>query len=594
MTKHIYVFIILFVISAPLTSAAEYLNLSRDANGWTVFSPSADSDVIYIDSVSGDDSACRSYRTSDSEMGGDPFNPAGAVIPCETITKAWTLTGESQPDWFLFKRGSTFDARMELSRQKGRSATEPRVFASYGASGDMPIFRGGLATDGNDNAEYLAVSGLDLYRDINDPDSPNYAPEETSSSGISLFSHVTYHHKGILIEGCKIRWFQDNILGGVLGDGTSSGITIRRNVVHDSSSRSGGHSQGVIVSGVDGFLFEENILDHNGWRMQNDGDGQEDVGEATQFNHNLYSTGNQNSTIKNNIFMRPSSINAKNANYSLTTPVAGLVIENNLFVDGEIAISIGASDQSMLDGHTTPTVTGNIFTHGGNSNATNREFTEFFYNYNVNHGSFTNNLMIHQENATINGVFLYNGFNHNGSSYSGNIVYNCLNTRGFESKYDGGGSAQMTGSFNNNKIDATGEVFYFPDVADISGFSFSGNKYNSTKAANTWFNINGSMLTNAQWVTLTGDNSTFEAATYPDPTRDVDTYMQSLGETATIDAFIAKCRMQDRYSWDTRYTADAVNNYIRAGFGVGEYTPPGQARRLSLAGRPIKLAEPGP
>lgn len=47
--------------------------------------------------------------------------------------------------------------------------------------------------------------------------------------------------------------------------------------------------------------------------------------------------------------------------------------------------------------------------------------------------------------------------------------------------------------------------------------------------------------------------------------------MTSTGETATIDAFIAKARAQDRYNgWDPRFTADAVNDYIRAGFGMGQ------------------------
>ena len=46
--------------------------------------------------------------------------------------------------------------------------------------------------------------------------------------------------------------------------------------------------------------------------------------------------------------------------------------------------------------------------------------------------------------------------------------------------------------------------------------------------------------------------------------------MQSLSQTATIAAFIAKCRAQDRYSWDTDYTAEVVNDWLRAGFWESE------------------------
>ena len=51
----------------------------------------------------------------------------------------------------------------------------------------------------------------------------------------------------------------------------------------------------------------------------------------------------------------------------------------------------------------------------------------------------------------------------------------------------------------------------------------------------------------------------FTKKTLPDETRTVETYMTSIGGTATLDAFYAKCRLQDRYNWDAKYTADAVN-----------------------------------
>ncbi len=55
---------------------------------------------------------------------------------------------------------------------------------------------------------------------------------------------------------------------------------------------------------------------------------------------------------------------------------------------------------------------------------------------------------------------------------------------------------------------------------------------------------------------------------YPDPERTIESYMTTLGETPTLEAFLAGARAQSRASWNPDYTAQAVNEYIREGFGV--------------------------
>ena len=61
---------------------------------------------------------------------------------------------------------------------------------------------------------------------------------------------------------------------------------------------------------------------------------------------------------------------------------------------------------------------------------------------------------------------------------------------------------------------------------------------------------------------------------YPDPTRTVGTYAGTLGLTATTDAFLAAARTQSKDNWNTALTASAVNDYIRAGFGIGSASNP--------------------
>jgi len=56
---------------------------------------------------------------------------------------------------------------------------------------------------------------------------------------------------------------------------------------------------------------------------------------------------------------------------------------------------------------------------------------------------------------------------------------------------------------------------------------------------------------------------------YPNSERDIKTYMTSLGHsTPTLEAFLAEMRLQSRQNWRPEYTAKAVNDYIREGFGV--------------------------
>lgn len=53
---------------------------------------------------------------------------------------------------------------------------------------------------------------------------------------------------------------------------------------------------------------------------------------------------------------------------------------------------------------------------------------------------------------------------------------------------------------------------------------------------------------------------------YSDPARKISQYMQDLGEGSTFYDFIAKGLTLSKYNWDIRWTAQAVNKYVRAGF----------------------------
>lgn len=562
-------FVVFFLtIFSPGLSFSAYLNLPKDASGWTIFSPSVDTDVTYVDSVAGSDTTCRSYRTSDNQMGSDPFHPAGAVLPCATAAKAKTFIGNGQPDWMLCKRGSVFNEGIENSNN-GRSATEPIVIASYGTSGDLPIFRSGYSNGGgNRSVQYLAISGIDFYRDTRDPISPNYSPSGQATTGLLLYLHDQYQLEAVLIEGCRFRFFLNNVNispGSVL---TNSGLMFRRNTVLSAYSNNEGHSQGILAYNMDGFTIEENIFDHNGWLVQSNGDATQDNGEATIFNHNAYLTNNKNMLIKNNVFIRGASNNTK-IKYQSTGLGTGLVVDNNLYLGGEVAVSVGPTDEHADYSAVNPQVTNNVWLNPGKWNPTNREVAWFFYNHNWDGGEIAHNYMLHQtDDAIVNGSFFHIGFTGRNISVHDNVVYDSKNiTTVSLQALDTGDPARSGISITDNVFDTT--TSYIVDTTtlpDLNAYSFSGNKYNTTKTANTWFNIHSTVLTNAQWQSTTGDNSTFEQVIYLDPTRSIETYMTHTGGTATADAFIAGCRKQDRFNWDERYTSNSVNAWIKEGF----------------------------
>lgn len=574
------VLIVLFLtIHFPETSFASFIDLPRDANGWTVFNPSADTDVVYVDSATGNDTTCRSYRTTDGEMGSDPFNPAGAVLPCATAIKAWTFISNTQPDWVLFKRGSVFNFRLIPTRQVGRSSIEPMVFSSYGSSGEMPIITGGLETNGNSDTKYLAVSGLDFYRDTRDPDSPNYAPSGQAADGIFTYSNGTHYQIGVLIEGCRVRFFLNNVNIAPVALTGNTGFTFRRNVVLNAYSNNEGHSQGMFAYNIDGLIIEENIFDHNGWLVQSNGDATQDNGEATIFNHNAYLGHNKNMSVKNNIFIRGASNNTK-VRYSDTGEGIGLVIDNNLYLGGEIAISIGPPDEHADYSVVNPQVTENVWLNPGKWNPTNREVAWFFYNFNWDGGNVSHNYMLHQtDDAITNGQFFHIQYTGRNITINNNVVYDVKNVTPVSLQPLDTGDPERSGiAITNNSFDTTTNLTVDAALlADVSAYSFSGNKYNTTKTADTWFNVNSSIKTNAQWQAITGDDSTFEQAAFPDSARTIESYMTYIGGTNTADAFIAGCRAQNRFNWNKRYTAETVNAWIKAGFSGsgGVITPKG-------------------
>src|SRR3989338_1091043 len=85
-------------------------------DGWTVFTPSPDTRIIYVSSSEGNDL-------------NDGLSPQ---TPKQTISAGKALLRDTYPDWLLLKRGDMWYETLDGWKISGRSADEPMLISSYG------------------------------------------------------------------------------------------------------------------------------------------------------------------------------------------------------------------------------------------------------------------------------------------------------------------------------------------------------------------------------------------------------------------------------------------------------------------------------
>jgi hypothetical protein len=154
-------------------------------------------------------------------------------------------------------------------------------------------------------------------------------------------------------------------------------------------------------------------------------------------------------------------------------------------------------------------------------------------------------------------------------------------------------SAVATGNVILNSTDIHASSGLLPRNQGINVFNASGSGVQITHniiahAAGSWVNEGGIILDATTMNVSATHNIIYDVANpilnsgkdnitspnsinlfdYQDPTRSVETYNASIGGSPNLSAFLIEARKQSKATWRTRYTATAVNNYIRPGFGV--------------------------
>ena len=535
-------------VAAPTLTQAQTVSTAPilDANGWTVFTPSADTNIIYVSDSTGNDS---------TGVLGD------STHPYKTIAKGISLLRNGYPDWLLLKKGDTWTNQSLANLTKsGRSATEPMLFSSYG-TGARPVLKVSAAVNyfGVSSVyatvvDFIAVVDIEFYAYLRDP--ANGATE--SSVGTTGVWWNAAPLNWLLIEGCKFSFFVNavdiNPINGLsnLPGNSLQNLYFRRNVVVDQYSNGGNNAgQGVAVSGTVNFVFEQNIIDHN-WSATITGAGR------NGFRHNFYVGGYTpdgrpppgGSGVPNGgvLTFAKATGNISTRDPSGSHFRSGGNITNNLFAYSPDAFDIGAPSTATV------TVANNVVLSGvddsANSGYTGAGFgtivTGAYYPYiNTDYYSngpifFTNNILAHSANIAANPVGI-------------------LSTYGSVSGVPTPGTQFLNITATNNIVCGWGAN----EILDLAGNALGGNNIftpNFTKSADC--NAGG-------W---DGSN---QPAGLVDGTRTIETYDSSvLGGPGTFDHFIGLARQQSKSNWNTALMAESLNNYIRAGFGITSSTTP--------------------
>ena len=554
---------------------AEFHFFPQDPQGWSKLTPSADSRLIYVSSSSGNDTTGVAYLPSSPEIGSDVMHPSGTVKAFETIDAAMEQMRDGFPDWVLFKRGDTWFRSKPIDAKSGRSVSERSIIAYYGTDTARPQINtgvtGGVSFSKTDR--FVALVGIYFYANARNPQSRDFVGFDSvgTPSGIGSYTadEVT-PIQSILVEDCVFNFYRGSSIQSKHKASPTRDFVIRRSQFVNSYSASS-HSQGMFTKNSF-ILLEENLFDHNGWyKQQNDG-GSKAEGQATFFNHNTYFSDPKSTIFRRNIISRASSIGSK---FTSNPPgeqdeimVKNVLIDNNLYIEGEIGISAGGNwDRETGYRWQDMYVVNNVFLSIGRGRPTGRTLARGIDANDWNRGRISGNYFVHFGSSVIENVYAINVKEHSQDvDIHDNVFYDIHTPMGV--LYISEEYPKDNVRIFNNQLQTQGNgtrLIYSKQV--FPGIRYFDNLYYTDIEQGEWFKIGSIAYDLNSWLAQVNDTSSrAEEIPYRDPNRTIESYHVSLGKEGTLDAFVAEARKQSRFNWRPEYSAAAVNNYIRAGF----------------------------
>lgn len=549
----------------------------RDAKGFSILKPSADSRLIYVSASLGDDATAKVYSPSSAEIGSDPLEPKGPILAYKGIDAALAQARSGYPDWVLLRRGDSWTRTSTISARSGRSASERSLLGAYGpATTARPLIRSGTV-DGLQfwkNVRFAAAVGLHFLAHQRDPQSTDFvgwSAVKAPSGFYSYTSDAVSPNRTILVEDCVFRFYSNNL---VQGTEHTHDVVVRRCQFLDDYSASS-HAQGMYTNDAS-LLLEENLFDHNGWFKQQATSGQNNQaeGQATMFNHNTYFTNTSGTIFRRNLFLRASSIGTK---FTANPPgaqdqvmVTNVLLDDNLYVEGEIGVSAGGNTDNGT-GHRFKNflIANNVFIEIGRARPTNRSLGWGVDVIDWEGGEVKGNHFLHYGDATVKGIYAIHVSGHTRDLLLERNVVHGLTASAFAVTIDGDPKQNL--SWKQNQLQLAGTQMGLVSTA-VTGAALacSGNVYATDRTPTTsHFSIKGSGVDFAGWTSQTGETGAQQKTlSYPAPGRTVESYLGSLGQPQTLAAFVAEARKQSRGDWREAYTASAVNRYLRQGYLV--------------------------
>ena len=547
----------------------------QDANGFSLLTPSGDSLLIYV-SEDGDDSSAKAYELGDSEIGSDPRNPTGQINAYKTISAAMRAARDNRDDWVMLKRGDSWTVTDTIFPKNGISSSRRSVITFYGQAAERPLILNGLGTRAvewfYDNGSYSALIGLHFYSYTRDPGNSDFAGWKamTSNNGTG-FRVLTFDDpiKTALIEDNVFNFYANNTAQRT-GKAEITDLIIRRNIITNNYSTEG-HAQGLFTNDIDGFLVEENVFDHNGWYQQGDKDSNnKEFGKAVIFNHNTYFSGAKNLIMRNNIFMRASSMGnkftANTGSEGDTIKSSNILLYNNFYLEGEVAISMGGNkDQDTGPRFRNIHIVNNVMVGIGKARPTNRSLGWGIEVEDWDGGAILNNVLKDWGGDGVENSWAIQQTGHTRDvQYRDNIIRNIQGgSTGAVVELFGANAARIV--FSGNSITTEGSrATDLIEVDSTNAFSFSNNTYSSTKPS--LFKIDDQDFGFTEGVATLGENG----ASNSQPTlvaadRDMASYFRSLGHGTTPDDFLAVFLNENSVNWTGLYTADKITSHIRKG-----------------------------
>jgi hypothetical protein len=521
-----------------------------EVNGWSVPTPESDSRIIYVSST-GDDTKAEVYVYKENIVGRDPISPIITVKAFKTIAEAKKKLRPGFADWLLFKKGEEWNNELFGSIElRGASRKSPMVITTYGNTNVRPKIYTGNVTALNvigTNCSNVMIEGLHFE-----------AKHRTNNGEAVAIRIIETPFQNVLIENCYFAKFLSNITihDPILNRNPSrSNLKVRRSVLVDAYTTGAQNAGGFFIDNVDSILFEDNVIDHNGWS--------ETIAGATAngFRHNTYfQVGNRNLIFRNNIVSRAAATGGSFR--------CGGIIHNNLFLSNPQNIQFGTFE-STLNWPTefrTGEVSYNVILDSRPEGFDQGKGIDIhrIKNAKIHHNIVAHFTLISQYNNAIIVDEI------EGCNLSQNIIYNWGNNQSSGIAYANGIAIGQnllgTNQIDSNDVQMENRLGYcMIKYGTFSNVTFNGNRYNNVLNQNSWFEQGA--LTN--WVNASKEiNAKSMDVPYLNPSRDLKAYMKFLTGDGDVNKFYESCRKLSKSSWNEDYTAIKVNQFIREGFNL--------------------------